>query len=72
MKKSCMSSKGRAGSLEWVFSSAKCWLKLVPVVHVVLTPLGVSGKGHSEASMVGKIFAKSKVPVHGGVGDGIV
>ena len=42
------------------------------MVHVVLTPLGVSGKGHSQASMVGKIFAKSKVPVHGGVGDGII
>ena len=46
--------------------------KIQPVVHMVLTPLGVSSKSHSEASMVGQIFAKGEVPVHRGVGDGVI
>ena len=53
-------------------SSARSRIGAVPVVHMVLTPLGVGSKGHSQASMVGKIFTKSKVSVHGGVGDGII
>ena len=69
MKKSCMSSKGRAGSLEGIFGGMK---KIQPVVHMVLTPLGVCSKSHSEASMVGQIFAKGEVPVHRGVGDGVI
>ena len=46
--------------------------KIQPVVHMVLTPLGVCSKSHSEASMVGQIFAKGEVPVHRGVGDGVI
>ena len=71
MKKSCMSSKGRAGSLEEVFEFYKI-PKQPPVVHMVLAPSGVGSKGHSQASVVGEILAKGEVAVHGGVGDGII
>ena len=39
---------------------------------MVLSPLGVGGKSHSEPSVVCEVFSKSEVAIHYRVSDGII